>query len=131
MGTWRDRFEEHEGIGKCDGCAKRKPLHLNASNVRECHECWLTRFVCMDCGINTRIIDEYYTLKDKMWLTANPRNKGMLCIGCVEQRLGRMLTQEDFRMEVPINILELTDRFPKSPRLLDRLSRRINLTIII
>jgi len=129
--TWRERFNEHEGIGTCDVCAKRKPLHLKASNCCECHDCWLTRFLCLDCKVNTRIIDEYYTLFDHIWLAVNPRRNGMLCIGCLEKRLGRMVTYEDFRPEVPINQLELNHLFPKSARLIDRLSRRNHWTILI
>jgi hypothetical protein len=131
MSIWREKHSKNDGIGTCEVCKERKLLQIKASNVCLCHDCWLKQFECMDCKINTRLIEEYYTLKDKTWLTANPRDHGMLCIGCVEQRLGRALTQEDFRMEVPINILELNDRFPKSARLIDRISRRNHLTIII
>jgi len=129
--SWRNKFNDHDGIGVCDTCQTSKPLHLNASNIRECHECWLTRFVCMDCGINTRIIDEYYTLKDTIWYRANPRGDGMLCIGCLECRLGRSITQDDFRLEVPINMMEFNERFPKSNRLINRLSTRKTWTIVI
>jgi hypothetical protein len=80
-------------------------------------------FFCLDCNVNTCDIDEYYTLHDHIWLAANPKSKGMLCIGCLEARLGRIVTRADFRPEVPINQLELNNTFPKSSRLIDRLSR--------
>lgn len=127
--SWRNGFEENEGIGVCHVCAERKPLFANSKNFVECHDCWLLRFQCLDCKVNTRIIDEYYTLFDRVWLTANPACDGMLCIGCLETRLGRTLTSDDFRPEVPINMLEFNDSFPKSARLIDRLSRKNNWTI--
>ena len=39
---------------------------------------------------------------DALWLKANPTDSGMLCIGCLEVRLGRTLTSEDFT-DAPIN----------------------------
>lgn len=39
---------------------------------------------------------------DEVWLTAWPEKRGMLCIGCVEAKLGRTLTPEDFT-DAPIN----------------------------
>lgn len=58
------------------------------------------RFNCLDCGIDT--IDEYYSVWDDVWLRANPSGDGMLCIGCLERRLGRRLTALDFTA-APIN----------------------------
>jgi hypothetical protein len=64
--------------------------------------------------------DEYYILRDEVWLSANPKREGMLCIGCVETRIGRRLTPEDFT-DVPIN---RDDKgWQKSKRLLSRLGR--------
>jgi hypothetical protein len=61
-------------------------------------------FVCLDCGVNTTHINEYYMLEDDVWygaLTAQDNN-GMLCIGCFENRLGRKLRPDDFA-QVPLN----------------------------
>jgi hypothetical protein len=52
--------------------------------------------LCLDCGADTVEIDEYYMLHDAIWLVANPDTDGMLCIGCVEGRLGRRLGPSDF-----------------------------------
>jgi hypothetical protein len=49
-------------------------------------------FCCLDCGVNTGTIGEYYILRDEVWLAAVPRRHGMLCLGCVEARLHRRLT---------------------------------------
>ena len=51
------------------------------------------QFFCHDCGIDT--INEYYMVKHKLWKKAVGRN-GMLCILCLENRLGRKLKPKDF-----------------------------------
>ncbi len=56
---------------------------------------------CMDCGIDTDNVDgrghdEYYMIRDELWLKINPDRAGHLCIACVERRLGRRLTPVDF-----------------------------------
>lgn len=70
----------------------------------------------MACTANTLHLDEYYMLTDDVWREANPNGKGMLCIGCVENRLGRELTASDFT-DAPIN----RGFFPSSERLAARL----------
>jgi len=59
-------------------------------------------FVCLDCGVNTMFTEEYYMLTGEVWKEAVPDLVGMLCINCVELRLGRQLWPEDF-MDIPIN----------------------------
>ena len=66
---------------------------------------------CMDCGVDTTKIDEYYGVRDEVWLEANPADFGILCIGCLETRLGRQLNRADFT-DYPINRI-----FPQSDRL--------------
>jgi hypothetical protein len=52
---------------------------------------------CMTCGVNTSELHEYYMLTDEIWLrAAHGSHEGMLCIGCVEARLGRTLRPNDF-----------------------------------
>ena len=53
-------------------------------------------FECAACSVNTLHINEYYMVTDEVWLTAWPDKRGMLCIGCLEDRLGRQLTSDDF-----------------------------------
>jgi hypothetical protein len=78
-------------------------------------------FPCLDCQYDT-FRDEYYMLRNEVWLSANPKSKGMLCIGCVEERIGRRLTPEDFSA-APINHESEGFFFtPKSARLLSRLA---------
>jgi len=71
-------------------------------------------FLCLDCGVDTGAIDEYYRVTNELWARVNPGGDGMLCIGCLEKRLGRELTPDDFPNGA--------DRSsPKSERLLKRL----------
>lgn len=72
-------------------------------------------FVCLDCGASTLELREYYMLENPVWLEANPADDGMLCIGCVEERLGRRLRPDDF-MPIEMN---------RSERHSERLSARI------
>ena len=71
------------------------------------------RFGCVDCGA-----DERYMLVNEAWHKAfpdyqevrrkrkleDPLNQTCLCLMCVEKRLGRLLTIEDF-VNYPINKL--------------------------
>lgn len=88
-----------------------------------CDNCEIERvkdFSCISCNFNTLYGKEYYMVLDEIWLTVNPRDKGMLCIGCVEQKLGRELVRADFT-DAPINSLTIWGG--KSPRLANRLQR--------
>lgn len=55
------------------------------------------RFICLDCKVDTSAINEYYMVHDHVWLAVvNSKTTGMLCIGCLEKRLGRTLKFADF-----------------------------------
>jgi hypothetical protein len=73
----------------------------NISNGIRC------RFYCLDCGFNTRINNiDYYIVHNYIWdaVVKDDYNElcelrgynGMLCINCLELRLGRKLVFEDF-----------------------------------
>lgn len=72
-------------------------------------------FVCMDCKKD--VWNEYYMLYSHVWKKANPKVNGKLCIGCVENRLGRKLTKKDFTT-LPVN----TEKTTRSAQLKDRLA---------
>jgi len=96
------------------------------------------RPLCCDCGIGTLAIDEFYMVNDDVWNEAwagrrkpqlveffgclaslgppDPRQE-ILCIGCLEKRIGRTLCRADFK-DVPLND---PNRMKLSERLLDRL----------
>jgi hypothetical protein len=56
------------------------------------------RFCCLDCGVDTAEIDEYYIVTPEVWARAMATggDEGMLCIGCLEKRLGYQLDPADF-----------------------------------
>lgn len=62
--------------------------------------------MCYDCGHDTQMMHEYYMLHNDVWWLATRGtpylSEFMLCIGCVEKRLGRKLHKLDFSM-APIN----------------------------
>lgn len=78
-------------------------------------------FGCMDCGVCTNCNGEYYMVHDEVWYSAITAmdKRHMLCIGCLEQRLGRLLTKDDF-IDAPVNEIWLE---VGSTRLKDRLQK--------
>ena len=61
----------------------------------------LAMFDCRDCSGNTLTMDEYYMVRNEIWGEFGvPR--GMLCIGCLERRMGRRLAPADFT-DCPLN----------------------------
>lgn len=74
-------------------------------------------FFCISCGMDTW--DEYYMLHLRIWKKVNPKIKGMLCIKCVESRLGRKLCKKDFRKV----ILNTDKDIKRTPILKNRLNR--------
>ena len=52
------------------------------------------RFLCLDCKVDTGKIKEHYFIKTDVWLSV--AQNGMLCINCLENRLGRKLNKHDF-----------------------------------
>ena len=69
------------------------------------------QFKCEACRRSCR--NEYYMLRRKVC-----RFNDMLCIGCVEERLGRMLVPTDFKLE---ETYAKAMQFPPSHRLKQRL----------
>lgn len=58
-------------------------------------------FFCLDCGQNTSEHDgglnEYYMVHKDVWFMSGiAPDGGMLCIGCLEKRIGRRLKPSDF-----------------------------------
>jgi hypothetical protein len=54
---------------------------------------------CADCGMNT--FYEYYMVHDELWDSVS-KSEEMLCILCLEARLGFKLSKKDFT-DCPIN----------------------------
>jgi hypothetical protein len=71
---------------------------------------------CHDCGVDAR--NERYMVIDETWRQSGlGPHDGVLCVGCLETRLGRQLKYADFTW-MPLNI---TARWTGSERLKDRL----------
>jgi len=87
--------------------------------IDEYREAHLDHPNCADCGLDTVVAGEWYDVHDEIWLQANVANvssRQILCIGCLEKRIGRRLTPRDFT-DVPVN----DPHRGKSDRMLDRL----------
>ncbi len=78
------------------------------------------KFLCLDCRIDTGRIHEHYFVNTDLWLSVVGSKTGMLCISCLEGRLGRKLVASDFP-NVTIN----NPRFEsKSARLMNRMKNK-------
>ena len=54
------------------------------------------QFRCVDCRKDTNKSGEYYTVKDEVWATSGlAPHGGMLCLRCLEKRIGRELNVEE------------------------------------
>lgn len=74
----------------------------------------LDPYDCIDCNDNTFFKGEYYMIHNQIWNSV--AQNGMLCIQCLEARLGRQLNSSDFT-EYPINF----GSFPQSDLLYSRI----------
>lgn len=75
------------------------------------------RSKCVDCNVDTTKIGEYYIVHDSVWPIGS--HDGMLCVECVEDRIGRRLRWRDFT-QCYVN----RDRFTaRSDRLRTRMTR--------
>ncbi|MBA8881664.1 hypothetical protein FHW16_005409 [Phyllobacterium myrsinacearum] len=78
------------------------------------------RFICVDCSVDTCESNEYYMVQDAVWKEAGMTpDGGMLCLGCLEDRLKRQLKPHDFP-DYPIN----HGVFPRFDRMMNRLGYR-------
>ena len=76
--------------------------------------------LCADCGFDTTDL-EYYMVRNDIWAQASPLDQHdvFLCIGCLENRIGRTLSRRDF-IDCPLNT---EADWPRSARLRNRLRR--------
>lgn len=54
------------------------------------------KWLCLDCKVDTGKISEHYFVNTPLWMEVVGTNKGMLCVGCLEKRIGRKLILQDF-----------------------------------
>lgn len=86
---------------------------LNESKLRS------FTFDCSDCKKDVKEIKEYsYMVSSEVWNTLNLNSdSGLLCVKCLEKRLKRLLTSQDFPKNLPIN----RDITQQSKRLISRI----------
>jgi hypothetical protein len=81
---------------------------------------------CADCRVDVGRINEWFMVHDNVFEQAWPGHgvvpfgHAILCIGCLEHRLGRTLTRPDFT-DAPVNDIFDNDFDSFSDRLLNRL----------
>jgi hypothetical protein len=96
------------GVNTAPGCSTREQLEqaFSAGTIRN------------DQGSAEQTINnnsEVYMVKAKIWKAARMGGyDGCLCIGCLEERIGRQLVSKDFMRNHPFNV------WPGSRRLLQR-----------
>ena len=57
---------------------------------------------CVDCDKETIGCGEYYRVSDELWTASGMSpGSGMLCLSCLEKRIGRPLSLEDFIAVLP------------------------------
>ena len=73
------------------------------SDRKRKHEAML-QTKCLDCRevTTTSRASEYYMVHDDLWKTANADVVGMICVGCLEKRIGRQLNPLVFS-DCPLN----------------------------
>lgn len=76
------------------------------------------KFLCLDCKVDTGKTHEHYFINTDLWLKVVGSKTGMLCIGCLEQHIGRKLTKTDFP--------NVTINNPKYQAMSNQLLDRIN-----
>lgn len=91
-GTLADYSSPQAGIDamrrRSIACESERSAHAAANNLPD-----VRRLVCRDCNCH----DEGYMVEDHVWQEAHPEGrKGLLCLHCLEERLGRPLEAEDF-----------------------------------
>jgi hypothetical protein len=88
----RNLAEDQLGLAVHDDATltKKDFLHLaiDANEIVGCADCAI-------CAVDCNEIDEYYMVTNELWAQYGVRH-GMLCVGCMEARMGRELTGEDF-----------------------------------
>lgn len=77
--------------------------------------------LCFDCGVDILEINENYMVTNSRWTSAGMKTYGgMLCIQCLETRLGKKLTSVNFT-DCPLNWRNICLPGHASTRLLSRM----------
>lgn len=76
----------HDDMGLSSVVTEMELAHLLAETLVSVRDTF-----CSTCDVNTMEIYEYYGVTSDLWRRYGV-GKGMLCIGCLEERMGRELT---------------------------------------
>jgi hypothetical protein len=96
---WRDTQEEPFEEGPLEKFRLWAELAAGVIN----RETYFDRIgACADCGVGPFSIKEYYMVEDYGWARAQG-GTDLLCIGCLEKRIGRTLTRSDFGEGASVN----------------------------
>jgi hypothetical protein len=100
VAIWHETYEQYFEEGLLDR-EFRVWAELAAGVINR--ETYFARVgACADCGVDTFSTNEYYMVKDHVWAQAQGGTK-LLCIGCLEKRIGRTLTRSDFGDGASVN----------------------------
>ena len=67
--------------------------HIDTFKNFRLNESKRSQSICYDCGEK----GEFYFVKDDLWNKFVPKSKHILCLKCLEKRLGRKLKKSDFK----------------------------------
>ena len=76
------------------------------------------RWLCLDCRKDCGKSGEHFMLIDETWAKVHNSPRGMLCVDCLEKRLGRQLCASDFNAS---HVNRVKPGESKSQKLLDRM----------
>ncbi len=73
-----------------------------------------SHWLCLDCSKDTSLSNEYYGVHNHLWRRAVDRSQrhGMLCLLCLESRLGRSLRLQDFKLPVNQQVAQFLAQRP-------------------
>lgn len=75
-----------------------KPLYTKTNRLTP-----VSKWICCDCGTDCFIDDrDFYMLQHDLWAKYGV-GEGMLCMNCIEDRLGHPLTKDDI---LPCHVTE-------------------------
>lgn len=76
-------------------------------------------WLCADCGVDTSVLGEEYMVTPDLW-NSSGMTRGYLCVGCLENRIGRPITPNDF------TLWHINCSGRKSHRLANRLGAKVD-----
>lgn len=63
-----------------------------------------SEWICQTCKAPLSLKNDSPVLKDSLWKELYPEN-GVVCSDCLEQKLGRVITEDDLKPNVAVNVM--------------------------